>query len=94
MKRKVVYTNIRPKFGRISPFNITPVKRAHKAHYRYQIKGKYKKGMDRHNTTTTTTTTTTKTFYLTFCAFGRKTWLKMCVDNTSDEGAAAEWRGS
>ena len=44
----------------VSPFNITPVKRAHKARtcwyrrpfrliYRYQVKEKYKKGMDRRN---------------------------------------------
>ena len=47
-------------FWRVSPFNITPVKRAHKAKtcwyhrpfhliYQYQVKEKYKKGMDRHN---------------------------------------------
>ena len=47
-------------FQRVSPFNITPVKRAHKAMtrwyrrpfrliYRYQVKEKYKKGMDRNN---------------------------------------------
>ena len=47
-------------FQRVSPFNITPVKRAHKARtcwyrrpfrliYQYQLKEKYKKGMDRHN---------------------------------------------
>ena len=46
-------------FRRVSPFNITPVKRTHKARtcryrrpfrliYRYQVKEKYKKGMDRH----------------------------------------------
>ena len=47
-------------FRRVSLFNITPVKRAHKAWtcwyrrpfrliYQYQVKQKYKKGMDRHN---------------------------------------------
>ena len=47
-------------FRRVSPFNITPVKRAHKAKtcwyrrpfrliYRYQVKEKYEKRMDRHN---------------------------------------------
>ena len=47
-------------FRRVSPFNIIPVKRAHKARtcwycrpfsliYRYQVKEKYKKGMDRCN---------------------------------------------
>ena len=46
-------------FRRVSHFNITPVKRAHKARtcwyrpfrlmYRYQVKEKYKKGMDRYN---------------------------------------------
>ena len=47
-------------FKELVPFNITPVKRAHKARtcwyrrpccliYRYQVKEKYKKGMDRHN---------------------------------------------
>ena len=47
-------------FRRVSPFNITPVKRAHKARtcwycrpfcliYQYQVKEKYKKGMARCN---------------------------------------------
>ena len=47
-------------FRRVSSFNITPVKRAHKARtcwyrrpfrliYRYQVKEKYKNGMDRCN---------------------------------------------
>ena len=53
-----MYTNTN--FWRVSPFNITPVKRAHKARtcwyrrpfrliYQYQVKEKYKKGMDRYN---------------------------------------------
>ena len=48
-------------FRRVSPFNITPVRRAHKDRtcwyrwrvrliYWYQIKEKYENGMDRHNT--------------------------------------------
>jgi len=47
-------------FRRVSPFNITPVKRAYKGRtcwyhwpfrliYRYQVKEKYKKGLDRCN---------------------------------------------
>ena len=56
---KHTYTNFRQKIQRVSPFNFTSVKRAHKARtcwyrrpfrliYRYQVKDKYKKGMDRH----------------------------------------------
>ena len=53
------FVNIKPSYTniRVSPFNITPVKRAHKARtcwyrrpfrliYRYHDKEKYKKGMD------------------------------------------------
>ena len=56
------FTNIKhqTQIFEVSPFNITPVKRARKARtcwyrrpfrliYRYQVKEKYKKGMDRHN---------------------------------------------
>ena len=64
LRKHKTYTNTQTSdtnFRRVSPFNITPVKRAHKARtcwyrrpfpliYRYQVKEKYKKGMDRHNT--------------------------------------------
>jgi len=57
---KHAYANIRHKLLSVSPFNITPVKRAHKARtcwyprpfhliYWYQVKEKHRKGMDRHN---------------------------------------------